>query len=128
MAIATHHFAVVTPGRAATHLPQPGSPEAEELRTHSSALAASFIIVLISVLFFSAGTRPFLLHVLPEAIAAAGGEHGNCTTLDEDFGAREVDASWLHRVWRGVDERVAPLLLQDHAPTNRQNSMYTELQ
>jgi NhaP-type Na+/H+ or K+/H+ antiporter len=47
VAIATHHFAVVAPGAPRLPPPLPGSPEAEELRTHASVIATSFIIVLI---------------------------------------------------------------------------------
>ena len=131
VAIATHHFAVAAPGRGAMHLPQPNTPEAEELRTRASVIAATFIIVLGSTMFFSAGTRPFLLRVLPEAVASMDGAHGACTSPLAD-GDHVGDApseaySWLQRMWRGMDEHyLAPLLLQ--APPSNQQSRYTELQ
>jgi sodium/hydrogen exchanger-like protein 6/7 len=146
IAIATHHFAVVTPGRE-THLPQPlpGTPEAEELRTHASVIAAAFLIVLLSTICMSAGTRPFLLRVMPEATVAA--EDGANERIDCPWPGIEADdnvaassqangvadgdgegSTWLHRAWRGMDERLAPLLLQEHATPSRQNAAYTEMQ
>lgn len=127
VAMATKHFAVMTPGRAEIHpLPQPGTPEAAELHTRASVIAACLIIVCVSTVFCSACTRPFLLRVLPEAVACADGERAAC--LDD----AEVDdgyESMLQRVWRGMDDRyLAPLLLQEHAPSNRQSGAYTELQ
>ena len=150
IAIATHHFAVVAPGRE-TRLPQPhpGTPEAEELRTHASVLAAAFLLVLLSTIVFSAGTRPFLLRVLPEAIADEGhsGGNGNGTcawpgapadengvtsaqpdgAADDDGSPGTPTTSWLHRAWRGMDERLAPLLLQA-PPVDRLHGAYTEMQ
>ena len=126
VAIATHHFAVVAPGRGAMPVPN----TTDELRTRASVIAATFVTVLGSTIVFSAGTRPFLLRVLPEAVASADGAHGACTTpLADVVGdvSEEDEASWLHRMWRGMDERyLAPLLLQ--APASDRQSRYTELQ
>ena len=131
VAIATHHFAVVAPGRGAMLVPNTSEAD-DELRTRASVIAATFFTVLGSTIVFSAGTRPFLLRVLPEAVASADGAHGACTSplVDADGGdapSEENEASWLHRMWRGMDERyLAPLLLQ--APPSDRQSRYTELQ
>ena len=136
VAIATHHFAVVAPGRAAMYLPQPKEiAEKEVLRTRASVIASTLTVVLLSTTLFNAATRPFLLHVLPGAVTAAEGENGACATrplanADDLSNARgeEHETSWLYRIWRGMDERyLAPLLLQV-PPSDRQQSMYTELQ
>ena len=138
IAIATHHFAVVTPGREMRlPQPQPGTPEAEELRTHASVIAASFLMVLLSTVCFSSLTRPFLIRVLPEAVAAADGDGpSECAwpsapADNENAAAVHSDADsapWFHRAWRGVDERfLAPLLLQEHT-ASRVNGAYTEMQ
>ena len=128
IAIATHHFAVVTPGRE-TRLPQPppGTPEAEQLRTHASVIAAAFLIVLLSTICFSAGTHRFLQLVLPEAVAAADGNgHSECAwpsnSAPDDVAAADEaeDGGMLHRVWRGIDEGyLSPLLLQERHSATR---------
>ena len=128
VAIATHHFAVVAPGTAHAALPPDGTPAAEEMRTHASVVATSFIIVLASTVVFSAGTRPFLSRVLPSAMAGTAtaqrdAANGAWPGVDLPLQEEELvprrqgdddggeDAPLLHRLWRAADERyLAPLL------------------